>query len=664
MSDARSGVTSESATAVESAPAAPRRRARRALFALVLLALVWTGVELLAFAAHWFIAGEAFSFSAVARARQTAMGRLVTEPGEEQPTALAGGFFGVVPHPYLGYVVDPDVSIGGGSSINEHGFPSEDGPLVKRDPDTVIIGIFGGSVAELFYKLGRAPLADALRAHPALRDKRIRVLGFALGGFKQPQHLLALSYVLGLGGELDVAICIDGFNEVALPPSENVPAGLHTVYPRGWNFLADARIDPHERRAMGQLEATRTERRELAELAGVAPLRWSVLAGVVWSVIDRRLAHTVTEQQARLQLMGEGARPFSATGPMQHFDDEDAMYATLVQTWKDGALQMDRLCRANGIRMFSFLQPNQYVAGSKPLTAREERAAYSATSRFREPVERGYPLLQAAGAELAAAGVRFADLTQVFAGNEADLYVDTCCHFNAAGNAILAQVIGPAVASTFDGEGGGGGTLQRLIPRVDSLALTAPLEQAQIEIDGEFDDGSTRGVTYARVVYQSSDPRVAQVTDLGVVEARAQGRAQITAARDGHTTTVDVEVTYPSITSYGVPLPRRGAATLVGEINAAGDTVLTLRPVAEGGAVTLVVGVTPDNLRFCDTRLFVPLLETVHVPMPIENGVGTLAVETVPAMLGRTSYWQALVRDPRSACDWWGSNGVAVTLPN
>jgi hypothetical protein len=59
--------------------------------------------------------------------------------------------------------------------------------------------------------------------------------------------------------------------------------------------------------------------------------------------------------------------------------------------------------------------------------------------------ERAYPLLREAGRELRQAGVRFHDLTQVFAGVEEPLYVDDCCHVNARGNALLAEAIARAI---------------------------------------------------------------------------------------------------------------------------------------------------------------------------------------------------------------------------
>src|SRR5262249_21658117 len=68
-------------------------------------------------------------------------------------------------------------------------------------------------------------------------------------------------------------------------------------------------------------------------------------------------------------------------------------------------------------------------------------------SPYRKPVEIGYPYLRAMGASLRRAGVRFEDLTGLFAGESEQIYVDNCCHVNKAGNILLARAIVAAIAA-------------------------------------------------------------------------------------------------------------------------------------------------------------------------------------------------------------------------
>ena len=56
--------------------------------------------------------------------------------------------------------------------------------------------------------------------------------------------------------------------------------------------------------------------------------------------------------------------------------------------------------------------------------------------------------LSEAGRRLARQGVRFHDLSRVFAGHGETLYFDNCCHFNRRGNEVMAQAIAEALLQT------------------------------------------------------------------------------------------------------------------------------------------------------------------------------------------------------------------------
>jgi lysophospholipase L1-like esterase len=60
-------------------------------------------------------------------------------------------------------------------------------------------------------------------------------------------------------------------------------------------------------------------------------------------------------------------------------------------------------------------------------------------------VREGYPAFSAAGADMKAQGLPFYDLTGIFAEVPDDVYVDNCCHVNAAGNRIIAAAVAGAI---------------------------------------------------------------------------------------------------------------------------------------------------------------------------------------------------------------------------
>ena len=113
-------------------------------------------------------------------------------------------------------------------------------------------------------------------------------------------------------------------------------------------------------------------------------------------------------------------------------------------------MQLDRLCRGNGIRYFHFLQPNQYVPDSKPFGPIERARAYKEDAIYKTGVEQGYRLLIEEGRHLASAGVRFVDLTREFAGIEAPIYIDDCCHLDLNGHEIIASTVARTMINEYD----------------------------------------------------------------------------------------------------------------------------------------------------------------------------------------------------------------------
>jgi hypothetical protein len=106
---------------------------------------------------------------------------------------------------------------------------------------------------------------------------------------------------------------------------------------------------------------------------------------------------------------------------------------------------MARLCESLDIHYYHFLQPNQYVPGSKPMGDAERQLAYREDSPIRETIERGYPALREAGRTLVEQGVSFVDLSGVFRDVSQPVYADDCCHLDTHGNELLGTAIGRAL---------------------------------------------------------------------------------------------------------------------------------------------------------------------------------------------------------------------------
>ena len=256
----------------------------------------------------------------------------------------------VILHPYLGYVYTPEANDShttfhdGGLPISDYGFVDDSTPFIEHDPETLVIGIFGGSLAYQFSVFGVDSLTEKLNESQFFQNKKISFVRVALGGYKQPQQVLALTYLLTLGARFDVIINLDGFNEVALPPVNNLPHHVFPYYPRNWYWQASLILSHETRTAMGTLALLRNRRSFFASLANAPVIRVSHLGNLVWKTIDGYLAERVaTEHESLGSIQEKSAGRYERTGPGYRLISKKRLFEDLATQWKVSSLQMQRI---------------------------------------------------------------------------------------------------------------------------------------------------------------------------------------------------------------------------------------------------------------------------------------------------------------------------------
>lgn len=265
-------------------------------------------------------------------------------------------------HPFLGFVYDPSGQTV--RNVTAQGFPIPPGgaePPAKAP--RFVVAVFGGSVAEGFCEAGREAFLQELRRSPRVQGKAIVVHCFAMGGYKQPQQLMALNYALSLGEPIDLAINVDGFNEVALAIAENLKDGIYPFYPRRWSTRVEGAPAVESLRLIGRIAAWRDERLRKAGLCVARPLAWSPACHLLWTALDRRLAQRVFEAEQELARLQPPAERFVARGPAFKKRPRPKVCRVLAEHWARSSTLMFDLCRARGIPYLHFLQPNQVSAG-------------------------------------------------------------------------------------------------------------------------------------------------------------------------------------------------------------------------------------------------------------------------------------------------------------
>jgi hypothetical protein len=349
-------------------------------------------------------------------------------------------------HPYLGYVQDPAVAHGLADNVTEHGFLAATAPPAERD-DAFVVGLFGGSVANILAMTAAPELVAELERSPEVAGRQVWVRSFAMGGYKQPQQTIALTWLLARGDRLDVAVNLDGFNEVALPVARLLPARTYPFYPFSWPLRASGVLDPDDQSVIGEIGFLGRRRAEVARRFSAPVVRLSPTAHLLWRMWDRGLERRMVALRQQVPNMTRDQRSFQVNGPQYTSTSLEEDLRSCAQLWGRCSQQMHSLCEPMNIRYYHFLQPNQYVPGTKPMGPAERARAFDPEHEYLQCAEEGYPVLLEVGRDLADNGVRFHDLSRLFEDVAEPVYNDTCCHFTELGNRMLAGEIGRRIVA-------------------------------------------------------------------------------------------------------------------------------------------------------------------------------------------------------------------------
>jgi hypothetical protein len=335
-------------------------------------------------------------------------------------------------HPYIGYVFDFEDEK---KNFNSQGFDTDHPPVVKKEEGKLNIVVLGGSVAGGVAKSLEKTWGKTFQITP-------RLINLALPGFKQPQQLMALTYFLSLGAEYDLVINIDGFNDIVLPCVENYTAGVNPFFPHSWKLRITNNPAPQELALIGKVKYIQDiKHKRLAELAGSMfniSAAYGCIKMVQFIINNKELYDNTT---ALFALQKNSPKRFVESGPLEQFKNLTEMHAATAEIWFQCSLLINSLAKDKGFEYYHFLQPNQYVKGSKRLTPEENRIAYNKKHIYRQSVLIGYPMLIAKGRMLLQNHINFFDTTMIFANINETVYCDTCCHYNKRGKQIVTDYI-------------------------------------------------------------------------------------------------------------------------------------------------------------------------------------------------------------------------------
>ncbi|MEM9596966.1 MAG: hypothetical protein AAGD06_22030 [Acidobacteriota bacterium] len=441
---------------------APKALLKRALRFLALL-----GFNLLLFALLLEAAGLVYFFEKTQKLYYTSpLAANRSLPEKTQDTLVES--FRV--HPYFGFVLQPSrLSEAERQRLrvrqNNHGFDDpRDLPFARRHPDELLVGIFGGSVASnlAVFDAREGILAGQLAAATGREPEDVTILNFAQGGYKQPQQVLIYTFFRSLGQELDLVINVDGFNEMALTQL-NTLKGIDVGMPSAEHVWSLRKVvgsagkgEDLERllmartswRAHKKLEE-RIHTREAWELKFAA----GYMIDRTWlrvlrkrfqkSVLAMAEAEASTHEESWFYLADQ------ATGERGPETGERIREA--LDLWQSSSQMMHTLQKQSGGHYLHVVQPNQYHATERVFDVQEKAVAFSEQSPYRGPIAERYPLLLARIPELERAGVAIRAPVDLFDDADGQMYVDSCCHYTAAGKVLLANAVGEAATALLEG---------------------------------------------------------------------------------------------------------------------------------------------------------------------------------------------------------------------
>lgn len=348
-----------------------------------------------------------------------------------------------IPSPFTGWTTESDLAQ-----------LSADLPALAADPGTDLrVLIVGASVPAKFARDGQARLEQGLREVAGLEDARITFFNHGRGAYKQPQQAMYLQFLFSLGCKPDLVINIDGFNEIAAS-MVNGGFGIHPSYPPAnfWSYLAEG-ADARGRSASIEQQIAIHEAETSADSLLNTVLKYglhrSALTGLLARSRLRRIHRAWTTAMSQYtQAAVDSERGAAVTGPEFTGTTDDALQIA-CEVWAQSSLSMQGMCDAHGVAYLHVLEPTLTDPESKPLSPEEQEILQGAVGSQTTFVDRGYPLLRAAGQKLVARGVQFLDASQLFADVERRVYRDVC-HYNPHGNRLLAEFLVQPVARALE----------------------------------------------------------------------------------------------------------------------------------------------------------------------------------------------------------------------
>ena len=319
------------------------------------------------------------------------------------------------PHPFLGYT-RTNINNPSNSELDRNLFWDvfETKKFTSEDPTILVLG---GSVAmhlsnnssehERDFKFGKQALANQILEF--FPNANFRIINAAYAGKKQPQQYMTVVYLDLLGVKFDMVINLDGFNEIALPVTENFHKNLPAIFPRSYDRMVNAFANSK------CLDVHLDRKDRLSPLPFLELIDYKKLKSCRYSFLHPENPKLIFED-VKIK--------------MSDFID------SAVDIWAVSSNKMAKFLKSKDVIYLHTIQPNQYYKESKKFSS-EEKTNMMSHEGFENAIGKYYEKIDVSLLQVNLV----ADLRDVFKDEMRTVYRDDCCHFNDLGMKLISREI-------------------------------------------------------------------------------------------------------------------------------------------------------------------------------------------------------------------------------
>jgi hypothetical protein len=260
-----------------------------------------------------------------------------------------------------------------------------------------------------------------------------------------------LTYFLSIGQELDMALNIDGFNEVVFC-SNNNRLNVDIAMPSAQHFLPmkdlmdSSTVTGEKLESMWKIHTLKKDLDRVNEKLIHTPLASLYL---IYASYGKYLYKKYRSRLVQFDTLIKPAKPGTGDSIVNikytpAVGDEPVLLAGVATLWYRTSFIMSRVMTGRGARYYHFLQPNQYYS-EKTFSKEERETALDQQLAYNILVKKGYPVLQKAVEALQANHVNAFSAVGIFDSVKETVYIDKCCHFNRLGNELFADFIAHSI---------------------------------------------------------------------------------------------------------------------------------------------------------------------------------------------------------------------------